>query len=64
VPVFKLSGKALRDVAEIITFHHRNSGTFVADELENRLFAAFRRTKQTTQILRVVQESRDLRKFF
>ncbi len=96
VPGFRLSGKALRDVAEIVTYHHRNSSANIANEIESQLFAEFRkiggspsighrrsdltdkdvlfhyarpyfilfrRKKGSAQILRIVHESRDLRKF-
>lgn len=38
---FRLTAPALRDVAEIITYHHRNSLPNVAGDLESLLFRAF-----------------------
>jgi plasmid stabilization system protein ParE len=41
VPGYKLSRNALREVAEIVGYLHRESGSSVADKIERRLFAAF-----------------------
>jgi plasmid stabilization system protein ParE len=93
-PGYKLSGKALLDVAEIVSYLHREVNPAAATRTENRLFSVFRllarlqavghrrtdltkkpvlfhaahpyiivlrRTGPTTQILRVVHGSRDLK---
>jgi len=39
---FRLSGKALRDVADIIGYQHRNRGASTANAIESRLFTVFR----------------------
>jgi plasmid stabilization system protein ParE len=42
MPLFRLTGSALRDVAEIIAYQHSHHSTSAADDMESRLFQAFR----------------------
>lgn len=41
MPFYKLSGKALRDVAGILGYLHINASSSLADRTENRLVSVF-----------------------
>ena len=41
MPSYKLSRNAIREVADIVGYLHREAGSSVADKTEKRLFAAF-----------------------
>jgi toxin ParE1/3/4 len=47
---FKLSSKALKDVAEIISYLHTHHTSAIANEMETRLLRAFRDIAQSPQM--------------